>query len=573
MKYNKLIILIFLLSTFAACKKLDTGLQNPNSVDPSLANVDLLLNNVQVTFPGIFNTASDIGGQLTRQQIMFGPLYQNAYSPTTFDGIWNSAYSGAIIDVNTLIPLALTQKKYIQAGIAQVLKAYIMGTLVDYFGDVPNSEAGLGQDNLNPKADPGAQVYLNVIKLLTDAIANFTRPISDYGSGPINDLYYPGLDTKDANAAERARWATAAKTLMLKFFMQTRLVDAANVTAKVTALMTANDLINTTAQDFQFKYSTVNNAPDSRHPHYATNYNNAVTGSNSANDYIGDYFMWAIGIEKSGTGSVTSLDPRRRFYFYRQRTNYADVNPQSSSCSIQAPPGHYSASTPFCLIGAGYWGRDHGDNGGIPPDGQYRTTWGVYPAAGDFDASQNTSVNNTRGGRGAGIDPIWPSCFTSFVEAEAALKLNILVRGTPRFLLEQGIRASIAKVIAFPATVAVTVPTANVPTPAGIDNYVNNVLASYDAATTDAQRLEIIVKEYYLAAWGNGIEPYNNYRRTGSPNNFQPVLTTPNPGFFLRSMLYPSVYINRNVNAPAQKNPGAAANKVFWDTNPDNFIK
>jgi hypothetical protein len=562
MKYYKLIIPIFLLSTIVACKKLDTGLNNPNSVDPSLANVDLLLNSVQLNFTYVYTRASDIGGQLTRQQIMFGPLYSNAYTPSSFDGIWGNAYNGSIVNINTIIPLALQQKKYVQAGIAQVLKAYIMGTLVDYFGNVPNSEAGLGQDNLNPKADPGAQVYASVMTLLDDAIANFAK--TGAAAGPPNDLFYAGSATK---------WATAAKTLKLKFLMQTRLVDAANVTTKVTALMTANDLVNTAAQDFQFKYSTVNNAPDSRHPHYAANYNNAVTGSNSANDYIGNYFMWAIGIEKSGSGSVTTLDPRRRYYFYRQRANYADVNSETSSCSIQATPGHYPAGTPFCLIGAGYWGRDHGDNSGIPPDGPLRTTWGVYPAAGEFDASQNTSVNNTRGGKGAGIDPIWVSSFTSFLKAEAALKLNIAVAGTPRFLLEQGIRASIAKVLAFPATVNVTVPAANIPSAAAIDTYVNTVLANYDAATTDAQRLDIIIKEYYLAAWGNGIEPYNNYRRTGSPNNMQPVLTTPSPGFFIRSLFYPSVYINRNINAPAQKTPGTAANKVFWDNNPDNFIK
>jgi hypothetical protein len=562
MKYNKLLILIFLLSTFVACKKLDTGLQNPNSVDPSLANVDLLLNNVQLNFSYVYTRASDIGGQLTRHQIMFGPLYSNAYTPTSFDGIWGNSYNGIVINANTLIPLALQQKKFMQAGMAQVLKAYTMGTLVDYFGDVPNSEAGLGQDNLNPKSDPGAQVYASVLTLLDSAIANFTKPGA--AAGALNDLFYAGNKT---------RWATAAKTLKLKFLMQTRLVDAANVTTKVAALMTANDLINTDAKDFQFKYSTVNNAPDSRHPHYATNYNNATTGSNSANDYIGNYFMWAIGIEKSGTGSVTNLDPRRRYYFYRQRANYADVNSESSSCSIQATPGHYPAGTPFCLIGAGYWGRDHGDNSGIPPDGQFRTTWGVYPAAGDFDASQNTSINNTRGGKGAGIDPIWVSSFTYFLEAEAALKLGISVAGTPRALLESGMRASIAKVLAFPATVNVTVPAANIPSTATIDNYVNTVLANYDAATTDAQRLDIIMKEYYLAAWGNGVEPYNNYRRTGSPNNMQPVLTTPSPGFFIRSLFYPSVFVNRNINAPAQKTPGTAANKVFWDNNPDNFIK
>ena len=562
MKYYKLIFPIFLLSLFMACKKLDTGLKNPNSVDPSLANVDLLLNNVQLAFTGVYTTTSDIGGQLTRQQIMYGPLYSNAYTPSTFDGVWNTAYSGVVVNANSLIPLAVQQRKFVQAGIAQVLKAYTMGTLVDYFGNVPNSEAGLGEENLNPKADPGAQVYKTVFDLLDSAIANFGKPLP--GARPTNDLFYAGSAT---------RWATAAKSLKLKFLMQTRLVDAANVTAKVTALMTANDLINTAAKDLVFKYSTVNNAPDSRHPHYANNYNNVSTGSNSANDYIGNHFMWAIGIEKSGTGSVTSLDPRRRYYFYRQRRNYADVNSETSSCSIQAMPAHYPAGTPFCLIGAGYWGRDHGDNSGIPPDGPLRTTWGVYPAAGEFDANQNTSVNNTRGGRGAGIDPIWMSSYTFFLEAEAALKLNITVAGTPRFLLEQGMRASIAKVLAFPATVGVTVPDAYIPLTTDIDDYVNTVLGMYDAATTDAQRLDIIIKEYYLAAWGNGIEPYNNYRRTGSPNNLQPVLTTPNPGFFIRSVFYPSVYINRNVNAPAQKTPGTAANKVFWDTNPDNFIK
>lgn len=564
MKYYKLIIPIFLLSSIVACKKLDTGLVNPNSVDPSLANVDLLLNNVQLAFTGIYTTASDIGGQLTRQQIMYGPLYSNAYTPTTFDGMWGSAYNGAIVNINTLIPIALQQKKFVQAGIAQVLKAYIMGTLVDYFGDVPNSEAALGEANKNPKADPGAQVYATVQTLLDDAITNFTK--TGAAATTPNDLFFPG-------AGSAAKWATVAKTLKLKFYMQTRLVDAANVTSKVTALMTANDLINAPTKDFTFRYSTVNNAPDSRHPHYATNYNNATAGSNSANDYIGNYFMWAIGIEKSGGGVVSNLDPRRRYYFYRQNTNYANVNPQSSSCSIQAFPGHYTPDMPFCLVGAGYWGRDHGDNSGIPPDGQYRTTWGVYPAGGDFDASQNSIISNTRGGRGAGIDPIWMSFYTSFLEAEAALRLGISVAGTPRFLLEQGIRGSIAKVLAFPATVNVTVPVANIPTQASIDAYVNTVLANYDAATTDAKRLDIIMKEYYLATWGNGIEPYNNYRRTGSPNNMQPVVGTPTPGFFIRSMFYPSVYVNRNVNAPAQKTPGTAVNKVFWDNNPDNFIK
>jgi hypothetical protein len=81
------------------------------------------------------------------------------------------------------------------------------------------------------------------------------------------------------------------------------------------------------------------------------------------------------------------------------------------------------------------------------------------------------------------------------------------------------------------------------------------------------------MSEYYLALWGNGLESYNNFRRTGKPANAQIAVAVPNPGFFMRSFFYPSVFVNRNSNAPAQKDPGNAVQKVFWDNNPDNFIK
>lgn len=551
---------VLLLGVISSCnKKLDSLLTNPNNPSTETADVDLYLNRVQLSFTNFYTGASDFGGELTRQQEWYGPLYANGYSPNTFDGMWSTAYSSIIKNADAMIPLAQQQKKYIQSGIARTLKAYVLGTLVDDFGDVPFSEANLGVANTNPKADGGAAVYAAVHVLLDSAIADFSK--TGAGTKPTNDLFYGG------NAAN---WIKAVKSLKLKFYLQTRLVDN-SVGAKIQALLTENNLVNTEAQDFTFKYGTNLSAPDSRHPHYASNY----TAGGSAGDFISNFFMWEVVAEKSG-GSVSSLDPRRRFYFYRQRTNFAEVNAQTASCSVQAYPSHYPAGTPFCLVGAGYWGRDHGDNSGTPPDGPLRTAWGIYPAGGEFDANQGTSVTLSRGGRGSGIDPIWLSSFTFFLEAEAALKMGITTLGTPRSLLDKAIRASMAKVLAFPASISVTVPTANVPPPTGsgsVDNYVTTVLTAYDNATTDDQRLNIIMKEYHIASWGNGIEPYNNYRRTGKPDNMQPAVTTPNPGLFMRSYYYPAVYTNRNLNAPAQKTPGTAANKVFWDNNPDNFIK
>ena len=58
-------------------------------------------------------------------------------------------------------------------GMGQVMQAYILLTLVDYFGDVPYTEALLGAENLNPAADSGQSVYNSALGLLDAAISNF----------------------------------------------------------------------------------------------------------------------------------------------------------------------------------------------------------------------------------------------------------------------------------------------------------------------------------------------------------------------------------------------------------------
>ncbi len=77
------------------------------------------------------------------------------------------------------------------------------------------------------------------------------------------------------------------------------------------------------------------------------------------------------------------------------------------------------------------------------------------------------------------------------------------------------------------------------------------------------------MKEWYLALWGNGIDAYNNYRRTAKPSNFQFTIA-PDPGNFVRTFYYPADFANLNANG-SQK-PGTNV-KTFWDTNPDNFYR
>lgn len=560
MKLKKILMGVMLVTAISSCNKIDKDfgalLNNPNTPTPASADVDLFLNHAQLNFSafltsytstGILSGIGDFCAQVTRMEQMAGPTYLNAYPAQYFNFLWGYAYMEEFKNLNAMFDVATQQKKYIHLGIGKILKAYTLITLVDCFGDIPYSEANLGLENSNPVADKGRAVYDAALVLLDGAISDLGKVTSGTAI-PTNDLFYGGNATK---------WKTLAKTLKLKAYIQTRLVDA-TAKDKIAALLSENDLIDTEAEDFVFQFSSKNAAPDSRHPKFINNY----AGAGGAQDYIGNYYMWTMIVEKGIT------DPRSRYYFYRQTLDITTLDATTLQftipCLFRAYPSHYPAGTPYCLVDHGYIGRDHGNAEGIGPDNLLRTTFGVYPVGGLFDDDQGRARKATDGGKGAGMFPIWLSSYTEFVKAEAALKLG--TAGDPKTLLESGIRKSFSKVFGYPATIGVTVPAARVPSVATQDQYVNKVKTLYDNATTTDDKLDVLMKEYYIALWGNGIEAYNNYRRTGKPSNMQPALQ-PAPGNFMRSFFYPSVYVDLNKNA-TQKSGTLV--KVFWDNNPDN---
>jgi hypothetical protein len=122
-------------------------------------------------------------------------------------------------------------------------------------------------------------------------------------------------------------------------------------------------------------------------------------------------------------------------------------------------------------------------------------------------------------------------------------------------------RQHIAKVVNFPATVSVTPSTTYAATTAQVDDYVNTVLSNYDAALGSTSKLNIVMKEFHIASYGNGVEFFNAYRRTGMPTNMQPSLSS-SPGPFIRTFWYPSDHVTLNLNA--KQKPDNTV-KVFWD--------
>lgn len=566
MKLFKHIFILVLAWGISSCEMTELDLQqDPNRVSPDQASVNDLYNNIQLQFRDVYGSAQGLPGSLSRMYQLGGNFnYQGTIAPNNLNGLWFNAYSDLFPDIDALLDIAEPEGQStgvfdIHAGSSKIMKAYTLMTLVDLIGDVPLSQAGQGTDVISPAADTGEDVYNAAIALLDEAIDQLSGTSA---SAPTTEMFYGG----DAD-----KWIAFANTLKLRAGLTTG--NGSAVTSAVSA-----GVIDEEGEDFQFTFGQERNNPNSRHPFYNSHYE---FGDGA---YLSNYFMWLLHADKQQENGSRFEDPRIRFYFYRKVEDAAAQDQTTYSCHFSilpdqdAKPAHWDdvdPRLPYCIVpNSGYSGRDHLNGEGIPPDGPIRTSYGLYPGGGQFDWDQyeDTRQGGTSGGLGQGIHPIMLSSFVDFMRAEAALSLG--TGEDARALLESGIQKSMDKVFGFKSLVSQTlgmpvtlrdgsegtVEELFAPDADDVATYIDFVLAQYDEAGSDEERLAIVIKEYYIAAWGNGLEAYNMYRRTGYPDNIQPALE-PDFGQYPRSLLLPEVHVQRNANA-TQK---AFTDQVFWD--------
>ena len=328
--------------------------------------------------------------------------------------------------------------------------------------------------------------------------------------------------------------------------------------ASIKPILDTGDYISTTADNFEFKWlGTSASEPDTRHPRYGINY--TATG---VQDYMSNWLMNKMD---------TSSDPRIRYYFYRQSGTVPGStgnppNEETLACSLQSAPMHYTnGGFTFCYLDNGYWGRDQGDNAGDPPSNFLRTTFGVYPAGGKFDDDRFTTdpekagVSAGSGGNGAGITPILTASWIDFMQAEMAM-VDGDAATAKTFMLE-GISKSIAKVRTF-ISLDTSADASIEPSSSDVSDFIDSVESDIDTADMNG-KWDILGEQYFIAVFGNGVESYNFYRRTGYPTTLQPHLN-PDPGNFVRSLFYPANEVNTNSNISQKPDQ---AQPVFWDTN------
>lgn len=234
------------LATFVtSCREMDDNI-SPNNVDPSSISPRQTLtasqNLVFTAQAGTMNSLSNVwtntwagnnfyfGNPITRE-------YSLDISNTFSTGIWTSSYIAAnnlqgIINGGAKLPL--------HSAIARILKAYTMQYVVDFYGDVPYSEAFQGQNNLTPKYDDDSAVYRELVLEINKAIADIdaTKAAGINGDNIVTaqeDVIFGG---------DVDKWKLFAKNVKLKILLrQSKVTDAdvrTFVDAQLKTLATGN---------------------------------------------------------------------------------------------------------------------------------------------------------------------------------------------------------------------------------------------------------------------------------------------------------------------------------------------
>jgi hypothetical protein len=548
--HKRIVFTVVVLFSLFACES-DYLEINTDPNNPTEAPSDQVLTNVQVQ---IANTMSMGGSGLSSALSTYmhqTVQYRNSafYAVTGSDYVisvsWGIFYNNILEDLRLLIEKqnAAGNLKYV--GVGKILKAYTYGQMVNVWGDIPFSEANRMPDIRFPKFDNDADIYSAIITLLDSGIADIKNEDAANVRVPASDdLFYGGDDNS---------WIALANSVKLQLYNNMRLVE--DVSSEVTALLEEN-LISSSDLDFELEYGT-SQEPENRNPGYVNEYTNATMEY-----YISPWFYEIMKGWEGGDLAVVNpmegiVDPRIPYYWFNQVT----VDEAADVSQIE-----YSDDN-FISIYFGGTGVFHGS--GKDTEG---TVPGLFPIGGRFDDQKGTD------GDGVGVDypgpgnvPMRLLTYYKMLFVRAELAQEGVSSENARELFEAAMRASFAKVNQVVEDYLPSQDNDNVPviSDADIDTYVNAVLLRYDAADSDGQ-LQLIMTQKWIATFGNSVDQYSDYRRTGYPVLYDPnadsLEETEVTRSFPLALPYSSNDLKINPNSPPeQRKP--AVDGVFWDVN------
>ena len=558
-RFIKHIMLVFFVSTFFySCDEyldVDTDKDNPTS-----APLNQLLPTIEIAVSSMGDHrlySGDILGVYTHQ--FLSRSEQDQYGGTAGNVLMNNEWDNlylTLTDIQTLINQAEESGDATYKGIGQALKAYMISSAVDLWGDIPFSEATLLKEGIvSPKFDNQEEIYTAVFSLLDEAKVNLNSGAGVLFPGT-EDIYYGGdLD----------KWTRFVNTFKLKLYNQIRLSAIFN-TSEFNALVAENNFFSSNADDFEFKHTASIAPRDERNQLFIDAY-----GGAQVDKYISPWF-YEIMLGVNPTISTGNKDPRIPYYWANQLTPGQFPRDNGNLDTGDPRADYWDANTGFFSNRFGSIGPNR--DGSVETDATFP---GIFPCGGRYDDGLGFSRTIASG---TGVVPRRMLTYDEFLYIQAELMNVSLMAGDAGTKLKEAVTASFAKV---DQVVSNSETTQTVPVLTGttdVTDFIQNLETEY-AAATEAKKLEIIMTQKWVATFGDHMDQYTDYRRTGYPILADPLSGTKEyqldnaDGFplndaetvqnnkFQLSLFWPQSEINLNANAPDQKDP--TAYKIFWD--------
>lgn len=443
----------------------------------------------------------------------FNETVSYAYTPGNYAGNWSVSYDN-LNDYEYII----NQTEGVEAdlkynAVAKIMKAYGFELLVDTYNDVPYTEALKGSNDISPAYDAAEDTYVKLAELLDDAMAEIetvmTLPVSNDITAV--DILFKGNMTQ---------WLKLANTIKLRLLLKgSGKVTFTNTTLNAAGFLTDDALIN---------------------PGYTRDANRQNPAWNT----------W--GFSSTGTSGAKSWIPTTWMLTFYNGTKISD--PARGAVVYYQYP-----STGTNQLGYEATGIPASPNGTFWYSGTDRV---------------GTTAGNSRGvlkGPNAGY-PMFTAAESYFLQAEAVLDgMTLPTAGTDQAFFEAGIRASFKYLYMLPdGTFSGNhLADANAYIAANTANY----LVNYAVAGSDADRLEAIITQKYIALnMVNSHEGWNEYRRTGYPSVSGTSATTTFASIASQStaddrlptrIQYPtSEFLYNSANVPGDVN--VFSSTIFW---------
>lgn len=145
-------------------------------------------------------------------------LSLNQYITTTgdYDNIWATLYVDGVAQCKIIEQKAATLNLKKLQGVAKIVRAYLIGTAADLWGDVPYTEAANDLKYPMPKYDNQVSVYDSLQVLLDKAI-----DLYKVGADSDNGKVYGNL-TLDKSVLKQFDWLNVAYSLKARYFLHAK---------------------------------------------------------------------------------------------------------------------------------------------------------------------------------------------------------------------------------------------------------------------------------------------------------------------------------------------------------------